>query len=503
MIEWSIKLEDMVSSPGARIERQLYSVTRALKLLDMQARQTRLGAITDPLKRSRLELQIQRDKLLLSKKAMETSGSALGGFSEKLRTGREAMRDWLQILDPIARGFGFVASNAARMGRDIARAVGGRESALLGLNNALGDAGGRGMMQQIQAMSIRSGRPVDELSQRATQWANLGMDPKLIMPSLTARSDAQALGLDTGKFDSFIEQTLSKPMMDMREAKAGTVGLVKGKGFYENLGKIVGRKPGDLEQDLSTNRVSGQAGLIAMLQTLQQQQGGTLGGGTDKFSHTLEGILDRFQTRLTKLWAGLSDTPGFKTFKSAMENLLTVLNQSKTQKLVNDIANSLGKMLEPLTGPDGKKKMEDFFTSMTSKIEGMIPGLTNVVGFFGKLAGWGLLSIKGLGMLGDLASDTAGIVTGSLKRGQESDVTRGLFGAILDTPPVPGWTATPNAPASAAGKPAARQHNLTVNVKVDARGATKEDAHEIAKQISDQVPTHIADALEQMNTEAP
>src|SRR6266850_6689248 len=83
-LQWMLELDDRLSGPAARIERQLGRVRAELKAMDIAARTNALDKITDPLKRQRAELQLQRDRLLQSKSALDKTSESSGNFIGRL-----------------------------------------------------------------------------------------------------------------------------------------------------------------------------------------------------------------------------------------------------------------------------------------------------------------------------------------------------------------------------------------------------------------------------------
>lgn len=487
-LEWMFRMQDLMSGPAARMQRQVNSLNTALKALSITARQNQLGSITDPLKRQRAELTLQRDRLLLSKKATVDNVSAVHSLAEKIKENRAAMRDWLLILDPIARGLRWISSEAQAMGMKVAAAVSTRQDAMLGFRSAFG-AGAGAVADRTQRMSLQTGRPFGELADQQTRFGALGMSPAMSAASTLAISDARVRKLDAERLEQTLTSMASRPMLDMREIKGGLTGVMDEKLFWSQLAKNLHVPVGDANQMVERNLVPREVGERSLLQAFQGTQGGRLGIPTlERANTTLQGGFDKLRETIDNLFAGVEKTRGFRTFDRFIRTLTSAVGGSRLQGTLNGLVNTLGKFLEPLTGPDGKKRMEDFFDSMADRAKhalGAVSGIVENMKWFTEHFG----RSETLEKLGDQYQEKIAV-------GQQEERIRQRreSGDDPNARLSPYWL-----PNSGRGAPQIKVENhfhwKGVPYKDD------NDMHQIARKFTDQVTVSLADALEQFANE--
>lgn len=383
--EWLVKLNDAFSDPATRVERSIRKVTASLR--DLQAQQKENSALDSYLKGNQLkgDLMMRQAELLSlrnKKAALKDTSSALAGMTDRMKEARRWTRDWVLILNPLVQGLNFVAGKAEAFGKTIGEAIIGRQDARIGFQAAFGNNAEK-MLQMTQDLATRTGRPVGELFHEAMNFGNLGAPEDQIRPMLLAISDAKAMGLEFTKLNRVFEASLSKPVGTLRDISEGLRGVVDETKLWvhlaEDVGKVMGRKinVGEVGQLFNEHRIGGGFVRQAVLETIQDREQGKLGLTQFKRAdQTLGGTIDKFEQRLNNIFANVERTQGFKTFHNAFKNILSVITEKKTQDLINNLANSLGRALEPLTGPEGKKRMENFFERLIELAKKATPVVT-------------------------------------------------------------------------------------------------------------------------------
>jgi hypothetical protein len=497
-LQWVLSLGDRMSDPASKIDKQLGQVRAQLKKLDIAAKENALGKITDPLKKQRAELQLHRDKLMLSKSAMEKHGGAAKFLSERMKAGRESIRDWLLILDPLARGLHFVADRAMEMGKRVVAAVSFKQGSMIGLEAMFGGKGGNDVFERMARMAGQIGKPIEQVVGLARSLAAVGFKQQDLEPMVRLIEDLDALDPGAGdKLATVLRGVKSTGFAGVGDFESLRGTMLSPDKLYEQYSRMSGG-PG--------NRIAGKA-LVEQLNSagtgippnifssmllggVLDLEGGKAGSASGRGGQKTQSLIDRVGIQIERMFGRLAGSKGVKAFGGVLENVIKLFNPdsksgAKTQSALEKLSDALGKVLEPLTGPAGLKRMEDFFDSMAKKTEEVLPGLKNIALLLGFFAGKGLDVVRGAGYLKDFGKDIVGMVTGDLSKGQESEATRRFLGGAFGSPP--------------AARRAARDVNVTVHV--DARGASKDDADHIAEKMKGAAIDAVSDALDQAATQ--
>jgi hypothetical protein len=490
-LDWVLSIQDKISGPAGKITRQLGELRIQLKKLDVAAKENALGKITDPLKKQRAELQLHRDKLLLSKAAMEKHGGAAHALGERLKGGREALRDWLLILDPIARGMHFVADRAMEMGKRIVSAVSFKQGAMIGLESLFGAKGGADVFERMALMASRIGKPIEHLVELARSLATVGFKQSDIEPMVRLIEDLDALDPGAGdKLAHVLEGVKSRGFATVGDveamrgtrisedkifAKLGNGNRIAGKAMLEQLNSAGTGIPPNLFAQMMLGEVLG-------------LEGGRAGSSSAKAGDTLQGLLLGIEDNVTRMFGRLSNSKGIRAFQSVLRNVRDIFDPDsktgqKTFKRLNELSTAVGKMLEPLTGPEGKKRMEDFFDSLTRALESALPLLS--------LAGGYVEAMTGV-LAGKHAPGAPQSVGEELRQ-----LKTMIFGSPLED------EIRKNVVAGEAGPRVrgAAARAVHVTVQVDARGASKDDAEHIAEKVKGVAVDAVCDALDRCATQ--
>jgi hypothetical protein len=487
-LEWFLSLEDRLSGPAGRISRQLGEVRAQLRRLDIDAKTNSLSKLTDPLKRQRVELQLHRDRLMLSKAAMEKHGSAARWLGTQMKSGREALRDWLLILDPVARGLHFVADRATEMGKRIIHAVSFKQGSMIGLEAMFGAKGGADVFERMSAMSAAIGKPTEQLVEMARSLAMVGVQQEHLEPMVRLIQDLDALSNGTGgggALANTIRSIYSAGKMTMGDVSALSPFLKQDEllkrvgGLYGAPNKFAGKAI--LESDIG---VAPNLGVRTILDQVLAMEGGKAGSASAKMGNTPDALLDRIGTQLSRMYDRLSGSAGMKAFQGTLRNLTKLFDPGSATgramfERLNSLSDAIAKMLEPLTGTAGLKKLELFFAKFISLTKSAMPVVSWLGDKMMKLVDVGVFLAAGVEMRQGKQPNDPEALRSSM---------RNLFG------PAP-WETQGGAAAAAASRAP-----VTVNVNVDARGASREDAQYIAEVAKAAAVNAVTDAFDQAAT---
>jgi hypothetical protein len=489
-VQWILDLQDRLSGPAARIERQLGSVKSQLRALDVQAKQSKLASLTDPLKKQRLELQIQRDKLLESSVAMKKQGASASWLSDKMKGAREATRDWFIILHLLNGGLSALAGKALAAGRAVAQAVSFKQTEMIGLKAFLGkDAGA--VFEQLSGLAGKIGKTPESVVALGKSLAMVGMQAKHIAPVVQLLEDADAANPGAGeKIAGVLRNIYSNKKVTAGDIESlrGTLNVDK---MYEDFGQKIGGKRNRivgkqlLEHLSEIGAVGPHLGASTILnRVLQDVDGGVAGRASSEHGKTLEGRIQNVLTAFERMSTRLADSPGFKAIGKVLDNIADVFNPgSKTgQKMLARLERfsaAIGTALGPLTGPEGKKNMIEFFDALAKKIETTTPKVV-------KLATWVSQFASGVGALVSRPDEAE-----QASRGARGDAIQRELDAHM---PSPMEAARDWVKSKFFGAPAVHMTN-TINID----GAGKHGG-QLAREIRAALEIEFADMVERSNS---
>jgi hypothetical protein len=493
-LEWAFKLRDQVTQPAGSIESQLKRVAFALKSLDIATKQAQLGRITDPLKKTRLELQLHRDKLLLSKRAIDDHAKSSTNW-------RDSLVKWAAstyILRTIADGFREVGRAALDMGSQVKDAVETRQRGLFGLRATMGNRAGGNFFEQLERQAQAYGRPPGEVVAAGAGFQTAGASPDFARKLVGAVYDVRAATGGKSDITQQLQSILTSPVLDVGHL-TGFGGALDLKKLWAAFGKRMGMRPGDAEQVLA-HRIPGQ--FVAggegspLLQAVFDQLGGMPGGqgGVGNIARgfaggTLPGAIGRVQSAWEQFLASVDNSQGLKTLQNVLQNLARTLGGSSMRESLRGLADALGDALKPLTGPEGRQRMEEFFASLTELLKGTLPLLQ-------KAAEWTDILVRyGTGQRAPGAPQSVGEEVSQIGSGIGA-----LVGRLFSRNPTPQYLRSPYEQMS----------QPVIQVNVDARGGQRFDPegfrraiqHEIARQRQDAGPTEINDAFDQLGVQS-
>jgi hypothetical protein len=465
-----------------------------LRSLNIEAKQNALDRIVDPLRRQRAELSLQRDKLIMSRDAVKKASESHGRFTQIIDSNRAALRDWLLIIDPLARGFHFLASKAMEMGSAIRKAVGFREQEMIGLETFLGSGAG-GLLDKMESLAAKTGRSTEELTGWAKSLAQAGMAAKDIGPVMDRLAGMENITAGAG---GTIGRVIAN-IFSAGKGGAGDVEALRGTGIrveklYEDIserftgirnriaGKMIAENELGLGKNLLTSMILREADL------LNATEAGKAGG------RTLEGRIKAFGTNVDAMFASLAKSSGIAAFKGVLSNLADMFDPgSKSGKSMmgrlTSLSDTLSRALEPLTGTEGKARMEAFFASLTRVLEGIVPLLEKAARYTEILVHYAAGG-HAPGAPASMGEEVSQLWDWMAGVGKEAGMA--LFGSTNAQYP---------APFKQFGQPV-YGGPISVSVQVDARGSSEKDAERIGDKTANKVREVLQDELHRMAVQA-
>lgn len=297
-----------------------------------------------------------------------------------------------QVLSAVETVAGSIYTTATTVWDRMIPAITARQQGKLGLRGAYGMDGANWGIESYDLLSRQMGRPIGEFLEQASQFGNIGATKEQGANMALAISDAKVLGLEYGKLNSAFEQMLSQPVLNIRAFKGTLTGVVDESKLWLQLAKDLSISTGKTVSVAQANWlvqhkwVSGQQGVQALLETLQAQQGGALGDASkERAMTTWEGQTGRFSAQIDHILGKVGDSKGWETFTGAFNNLITALEDSKVQVSITKLADSIGMIFAPFTGPTGLVKIENFFTRFTNYLDATITTMKLFLAIYSQL----------------------------------------------------------------------------------------------------------------------
>lgn len=213
---------------------------------------------------------------------------------------------------------------------------------------------------------------------------------------------------------------------------------------------------------------------------------GDLGNLTNKGASSFSGLLSTLESRPFELFENLESSKGFKTIKKVMKNLADVLNPASKEgkniiAVVTGLADKLGLVLGPLTGPEGKKSIVAFFNAF-------VDGAKEAMGVVGTLATGAMVALRFMKNTAEMTGQAAGafatLFDGDANAFAKHDAMKFLMEGVLGSEGYVGANLNSLTPATQRRIASQQAGNVTVHVSVDARGG---DGHDVGKKVASAV----------------
>jgi hypothetical protein len=458
---WSFELIDKVSASASRMERSLVNIERAITHTQGTARAgsgswamfgIKMGAvagIASEVTRSLINLggQVLRMGVTGAKWALEA-----GSFNENTQLSLEAIlgsasaaQKAVSTWRGLAEGTPFEARNVIEWGKQLTIAG---ES----LDNTVT------IMKAAADVGTKLGATAGEQKEFADQFVKL-------------LGGIRQLGSEAS-------------IRNLRQFKE--FGVSPEKIEQELAGRLAGGNIGQLRKMMEMARTTGQDlswEIVRAALQVTQNTTGTLGNVGKKGAGTLTGEMERFGSRVKfDLFAGIEKTAGYKAIVSVLHNLNETLNPKSAtgaaiMGMLRDLGTTIGDVLKPLTGTEGRENMKLFFGSMIDLARTLVPLMADIAKytahFVEALAGKRIIGGPEPGTLGLWDSD------------QLADQTREMINAQEPSRGVPPMLARPS---------------LTVQTTVHVHGNA--DTDNLVEKIDTQVNESMESWLDRMGLHA-
>lgn len=197
-----------------------------------------------------------------------------------------------------------------------------------------------------------------------------------------------------------------------------TLGISPEKIEQELAARLSGGNIAQLRKMMETAKTTGQDlswEIVRAALQVTQNTTGTLGTLGQKGANTLTGEMERLQSRVKfDLFEGIEKTAGYRAIVAVLHNINETLNPKSAtgaaiMGMLRDLGNTIGEVLKPLTGAEGRENMKLFFGSMIDLARTLVPLMADIakytVHFVEALAGKRVLGGPEPGLLGPWESD--------------------------------------------------------------------------------------------------
>jgi tape measure domain-containing protein len=429
-LEYFFRLVNQMSGPAKAMKTDVEKLNdaiedagKALKDLDVQAKKTKLEKTVDPLKRQKLQLELNKHALHEQAQALKAAEKAAGGYT----LGTDIMSGVIQ------RAIGGVATFAAKTvelgvaGAKFATdAIAFKEQTLTALRVMTGT---EASAQRIfgQAVEFAKKTPFDtrDVLGGFTQLLGAGFKESEVSTVFAAIGDAAAAsGFDQQVIDRMVTafaqirakgRLMGGEMLQVNEAlgKAG-VGTMA---IYDQIGKRMGKTRAEVIKLQEAGGVDADSAIFGIIKALEQKSGGAVGNLMAEQSKTLKGLMSTLASAPGDFFMSMDLTklPGFDSVKGFVSNLVKLFDTgSKSGQRLQEVAGKIyNTVMVGLFGDVGSAgglaTMERLTLRMADAVEGALPAIRNFLALlkgFGAGFASGLMKsmerMAGLGSLGDM-----------------------------------------------------------------------------------------------------
>ena len=444
-LNWLFQLDDALSGTSkkmeaalAGVEREIDKVDKALKDLEREQRKKALEKATDPVKRQRLELQLQRDKLLLSRDATRDAASETKKLSDVMGLSAFKGTIWGAVITKgidlaiglatgIARAVMGLGELAAGFGRAGLEAASFRRQMRLGFEISTGSKKSAAFeMMDARILSEGLSASGDETQKRYLSLLQGGFSGKETHVLLQAVED-MAAGGQGDKADNIvlaIKQIRAKGRLQAEElvSQLADAGLNIGT-VYEKIGKLMKTDAKSAMKAISQGKVSSELGIYAIVDTIREtfSKDGIIGQTAKDMADDSVKLLGMLEDRPRTLMEGLEGNKGIQAFSGFLQNLLKATDpDGPTGKRIvgrlNDIFERAGTALfGDLSTQQGYAKIEAFLDTAIGLVDRLVAG-TRI--FYDFMAGFA----EGMG-LGQIYEESSALFNGPLDEKKIADIS--------------------------------------------------------------------------------
>lgn len=319
------------------------------------------------------------------------AGNSFAGWSGPLGVAVGALKTGASWAFDLASG---LADAAWEAGKFVVNALGFKESALVSFEMMLGSAEKARDLYQEASMFARITPFTSEQTIKSFQSIlGAGYNVEETKVLFQALGDAaSAAGDEMGAAMSGMTNALARihgrqfvDAMHVHELTgwSSRVGVGQTQ-VYDAIAKNLGTSREGVMAMQSAGSLSSDAFIYGFVEAIQAKMGGKVGNMMLRQSHTIKGLLSTLESAPFDFLSNidLDKSRGMKAFKGFLENLANLLdvNSAAGQRfasLFDRVFNdTFGSLFEDLAGPEGGKRLEDFFTKAV-KFAGQLFDVTN------------------------------------------------------------------------------------------------------------------------------
>jgi hypothetical protein len=152
---------------------------------------------------------------------------------------------------------------------------------------------------------------------------------------------------------------------------------IKAEDYFAQLGAAVGVDAEKAAKMAKAGKISGDKLAAIAAHMVAAREGVAIGAPTLRSADTLGATLQRLGAAKENLFEKLSDSAGMKAVQGALDNIIELAQGPVGAQLIAKIGGAFEHIFGPLTGPEGKAKLEEIATIVGDKIGGAIEWVGN------------------------------------------------------------------------------------------------------------------------------
>lgn len=282
-----------------------------------------------------------------------------------------------EVIKEVGHMFMEVGEKVFEMGKEMIEAASYAEKLHLSFETMLGSGKeATEVMEQLEVMAAKMGVSGKQLTGEGSELLSAGFSKDRLTDLLAASHDIAALNpTNAGAASSAVSmfahiqdtgKLTARAMMQLKQLHISVPEVTA------NLAKAYGVKTDQVKKLIEKGKIDAAHGISAIEEAIAKK-GGTsaLGDTAAKFGHTAGGMMEVIKNIPETIFAAVSDTRGFDTFKGFLENIISLAGPgSKFQKGITEALGSvLDAMFGDLSGPQGADKFKSILDSVVKVVK--------------------------------------------------------------------------------------------------------------------------------------
>ncbi|GAC1536320.1 MAG: hypothetical protein NVS3B10_00120 [Polyangiales bacterium] len=323
-IEFSVDMKDGTSAPAGSAAQQVSVLTK--QMTSLQTAMIKANALGDETRFNKLAgqyssvsdtLQGLAPNLTSVGQAASQTGGQMGEMSAEMGAATGGISLLVEAIGAAVLAFGalVVAGGAASI-----QMAEFKKNTLAAFDGLTGSAAkGQALYDTINQLSQVLPESKQQLADTAKQLVALGLSAEDTKKTIVAMSAASALNLSPDAVKNIVSMS-----QEAGKFKA-TIKQLKSAGVTpEELAKALGMDPKNIQAAIKSGQVSAEQGINALTTVLAQKGGGAIAAKMTDMST----MFDKFKENVLDLFSGVGDTPGFKAFLGALQQLGSLFDQN-------------------------------------------------------------------------------------------------------------------------------------------------------------------------------